>query len=55
MFWLVVILDWVEGNFVVLYSGWMSIGSVKVDGGKFGVGVELYVVVKVEVDLRYMF
>lgn len=55
IFWLFVGFDWVEGKFVVLYSGWICIGDVKVDEGKFGVGVEFYVEVKVEVDLWYMF
>lgn len=55
IFWLFVGIDWVEGKCVVLYSGWISIGNVKVDGGKLGVGVEFYVEVRVEVDFWYMF
>lgn len=54
-FRLAVTLDWAEGNPAVLHSGWTSIGSAKVDGGKPGAGAELHVAVKVEADPRYMF
>lgn len=48
-------LHWAEGKLAVLHSGWASIGTVKVDGGKPGAGAELHVEVKVEADPRYLF